>query len=160
MQIKFPLDSDGFMRRHCSACNKEFKCKVVAASDELGPPQEKPSYHCPYCNHQAGPDDWWTPAQLDHAQANALNFASEKLFKPFKDLERTSQRHGGGAISITFKASVPSHPKPAPMVEADDMTPHVPGCHPDEPIKVQPALLLHGKVHCVVCGANGHLAAG
>lgn len=62
--ITIPLDSDGFLRRECPTCERQFKWRsseaeaeeVVESADDVG-------YFCPYCGVQAPTDSWLTQAQ-------------------------------------------------------------------------------------------------
>lgn len=75
MDISFsiPLDSDGFVRRECPTCEREFKWHHGPANEQgeaqAGPP---PAYYCPLCGQPSGPDTWWTTAQLEHGRGTAM----------------------------------------------------------------------------------------
>jgi len=58
MSISLPVDSDGFLRRACKACSREFKWLHSRDVEEAANP-----CHCPYCG-QPG-DDWTTDEQYE-----------------------------------------------------------------------------------------------
>lgn len=145
MEIPLALDN-GFLRRECPTCLREFKWHhgVTAGrpSDAVDPEQ----YTCPYCGHRATHDSWWTTDQLDVIRQAALVETSRELTETFAGLSR---KHGSGGLS--FKVTTGSAPlSPIPTSETDDMATIESPCHPYEPIKV----LEHwdGPFHCIVCG--------
>lgn len=73
--IQLPVDSDGFLRRACKACSREFKWLHSQDVEEAANP-----YHCPYCG-QPG-DDWTTDeqyARLASFYSTEEGFASNEL---------------------------------------------------------------------------------
>ena len=69
--IELPLDSDGFLRRECPTCGGQFKWRSDEAETSDNTPVEQ--YFCPLCGVAAGLDQWWTPEQLDYAEASAAS---------------------------------------------------------------------------------------
>lgn len=140
-EMNVPLDSDGYLRRACPACQREFKWLPQADSG----PAPVGGYHCPYCAGRADPDSWWTVDQIRLAQAHAVNMAQEELNKTFSGMPRSS-----GPIRIDYKpgvkASIPH------LKEPDDMIISVSPCHPGEPVKVEETW--DRIVHCLECGAE------
>ena len=63
--MSVPLDSDGFLRRECPTCEREFK--ALPSGDEDAEAEEVPDggYFCPYCAIQAPDGSWFT--SLDHS---------------------------------------------------------------------------------------------
>lgn len=55
--LSFPLDEDGFFRRACPTCSREFKWSHSEGDDSHVQPME---YFCPYCGVAAEPDEWQT----------------------------------------------------------------------------------------------------
>lgn len=147
MEVSFPLDSDGFIRRECPHCEREFKWHHGPANEEAEQQPPWGTYHCPLCGEAAGPDSWWTQLQLDligNAQERLIN---QELGDMFKGLERSMRRNK----YVTFKAGKAAVPDIAdPLVEPDDMTMVTSPCHAWEPIKVPEDHEV--PLHCLVCG--------
>ncbi|HEV7751795.1 MAG TPA: hypothetical protein VGO71_09640, partial [Baekduia sp.] len=61
-----PLDSDGFLRRECPTCEREFKVFVHQVAGEEADAQgpQPGGYYCPYCAIQADANAWFTKAQI------------------------------------------------------------------------------------------------
>lgn len=148
MEVSFPLDSDGFIRRECPHCEREFKWHHGPANEEAERQAPWDTYYCPLCGAPAGPDSWWTRPQLEiieNAQERVIN---RELGDMFKGLERSMRRNK----YVSFKAGKVTQPDVAdPLVEPDDMTTVTSPCHAWEPIKVPEDH--HGPLHCLVCGA-------
>ena len=145
--MSLPLDSDGFLRRQCPTCEREFKWLHSESGEDAV--QIESGYYCPYCVIQAPADAWWTPAQ----QELATSIVTQQFVKPelekFARTVRDSSRRSGGFIKMDVKTDVPSEADP--LVEVDDMRRVDFPCHPGEPIKVLDDWT--GRVHCLVCGA-------
>jgi hypothetical protein len=142
--VAVPLDSDGFLRRECPACEDQFKW----ISHEEGDPAAEPvdQYFCPLCGVPAGVDEWWTHDQLDYARGSAGpeidRFVADALDDAFKGLDGVSfERDPNFTLGIDT---------PEPLVEPDDMVIVEPPCHPNEPVKVPEER--DGHLHCLVCG--------
>ncbi|MHB1344948.1 MAG: hypothetical protein ACYCX3_11420 [Thermoleophilia bacterium] len=145
--MSLPLDGEGFLRRECPTCEREFKWATSPEGESE--PVADGGYFCPYCGIQAPPDAWWTNAQL----ALAESIISREVVLPGLDEFRSSlaetARSSGGTIKFTMgpRASPPDSP---PLTEADDMRRVDFACHSREPIKIledwtQP-------VYCLICG--------
>lgn len=129
--ISLPLDTDGFLRRECPACERESKWLYSEDSE----PMPEQGYACPYCAQRALPDQWWTKAQAEFATRSA---GSEVL----------------GSIMDRFKGpgfEVSKEPPPRPLTEINDMRRVDFSCHPTEPIKVREDW--QQPVYCIVCAA-------
>jgi hypothetical protein len=48
LSVPMPLDPDGFLRRECPTCERQFKWMAATEEDE-GTPQPEGGYYCPYC---------------------------------------------------------------------------------------------------------------
>lgn len=143
MDVSFPLDLDGFLRRECPHCEQEFKWHHGKTEDA---PQDfvYPDVHwCPLCGQSAAIDQWWTPAQLDYQQAVVagplMDQVADELFSGISD-------------SKHFKVTRTStqHEVPDPLVEPDDMIILEPPCHPWEPVKVGDDA--KPPYYCLICG--------
>lgn len=148
MEVSLPLDSDGFLRRECPLCEQEFKWHDGPANEEAEQQPASDTYYCPHCGEPAGPDSWWTQAQLDLIDNAQDRFIGQELGDLFKGLERSTRR----SKFVQFKADRVSVPDAAdPLVEPDDMTMVTSPCHSWEPIKIPEDHV--GAVYCLVCGA-------
>jgi len=132
--MALPLDSDGFLRRECPTCEREFKW-LAATGDDDATPAPDGGYFCPYCSVQAPPDAWFTPAQLERARATV---AHDLVVPELKRFERQ-----GFEVEINA-------PEPEPLTETDDMRRIDVYCHPEEPVKVLDDW--DRPVHCLLCG--------
>src|SRR4051812_31624365 len=62
--VPVPLDSEGFLRRECPTCEREFKWLPSDDSE----PVEPGGYYCPYCGIQAPVEHWLTKPQAEFAR--------------------------------------------------------------------------------------------
>ncbi len=141
--VKLPLDDEGFFRRECPLCSKEFK--VLLKKEELADlthieidsfmldSQEnseltdcnenlKAEYFCPYCGQKSAVDKWWTKEQvayiniyLENIMAKIIN---EKLISPMK---KSFGKPKSGPISIEFKGNELDQKEPWISPEINDM---------------------------------------
>jgi endogenous inhibitor of DNA gyrase (YacG/DUF329 family) len=146
--MSLPLDSDGFLRRECPTCERQFKWLISASEEDVAPVPEG-GYFCPYCALQASADMWWTPAQLELATSIATQEVVKPELEKFARNIRDMSRHSGGFISADVKTDLP--PEADPLVEVDDMRRVDFPCHPNEPVKVLDTWA--GEVHCLICGS-------
>jgi hypothetical protein len=144
ISMNVPLDSDGFLRRECPTCEREFKWKP-AQEDEEAVSVPEGGYFCPYCLVQAGTDSWWTQDQIEAAQATAF----EQVVKP--ELDKLGDLAGSSGM-FEVEVSVPDSEPPQALEEVDDMRLATFACHPDDPLKVLDAW--KRPVHCLVCGQS------
>jgi hypothetical protein len=146
--MSVPLDDDGFLRRECPTCEREFKC-LVAQNEEESTPAPEGGYFCPYCAVQAPPDAWWTKAQVELAQATAYReVVAPELEKLQRDMDRMSRR--GGLISMSMEIS--DEPQEPELSELNDMRRVDFHCHADDPVKVLENW--ERPVRCTICGAE------
>lgn len=146
--MSVPLDSDGFLRRECPTCEREFKWLPSLDQDEG--PERVPDggYFCPYCGVQAPTNVWLTQAQ----QSLAQNMVSTEILGPMlkrfaENVEGLGQK-SGGIISASVDYDEPD--KIDPLTELDDMKRIDFVCHPSEPLKVLDDWTK--QVHCLICG--------
>ena len=146
LSMQIPVDSDGFLRRECPTCEREFKW-LPAAEDDDGASMVDGGYFCPYCGVQAPADAWYTKAQLTLAREITQAEVVEPMLSEFADdLARTFRSAG----MTTQSAPRRRLGEPEPLTESDDMTRVDFACHPSEPLKVvddwrEPA-------RCLICG--------
>jgi len=157
-QLSVPLDDEGFLRRECPTCEREFKWlptknnggeEMKSAADELTTAADL-QYICPYCGVAAPASAWHTRAQVAAMTAilerEVLQPELEKLERTFRDLDRS-----GGEL-LRVKGSLKRTPSPpAPDLTAvDDMRRVDFACHATEPLKVLETW--DEPVRCLVCG--------
>lgn len=143
VSVTLNLD-DGFLRRSCPNCNREFKWHHGPTDDRPLDAMDPPLYHCPYCGLTALSDEWLTPEQIAHIgqaiQGPMTQIVDGALIDAFNR-------------SRTFRYK-PAHREipgpPAPPAEPTDMVIISSPCHPWEPIKVLENW--HTSLHCLVCG--------
>jgi len=171
INLSFPLDDDGFFRRECPLCRREFK--VLLEKDELTSLAQQgigsymletqkeaidsdenegiePEFTCPYCGQQASRDSWWTQEQLAYIGVVAQNImaeiVNEQLIRP---LERISRRHRTGLVNLRFEGKEMKQREPWISPELNDMVIFdLPCC--------QRKIKIDGNwtslVHCFFCG--------
>jgi hypothetical protein len=146
--MSLPLDTDGFLRRECPTCEREFKW-LHSQSDEPDTPAPDDGYFCPYCGVQAPPHSWWTKAQHRIATARAYQ---EVIGPQLAEFQRRIERlnHPGGVLRVSTHVEPGEAAEMPTLVETDDMRRVDFECH-DEPIKVLDGW--SGPLHCLVCGS-------
>jgi hypothetical protein len=171
MNLSFPLDDDGFFRRECTFCCKEFK--VLLEKEELTDLSQKgvdsfmlegkeeetnltesesseTEFTCPYCGQRTPSNSWWTQEQLAYVGIVAKNImakiVNENLIRP---LERTFRRSSAGMVSIRFEGKEMEQQEPWISPEVNDMEIFdLPCCQ--RKIKIEENWL--DKVYCFFCG--------
>src|SRR2546426_3090843 len=129
ISLQLPLDKNGFLRRECPHCGRQFK-QWQGKHDET---QESPeAYYCPYCSASAEADNWYTAQQREYIQQQAMaEVVGPSLYRLQEQLEQASQC---GLFHIEMTSPVPVEPEP--LVEFNDMIRLEFPCHLGEPIKV------------------------
>jgi hypothetical protein len=148
VDVKLPLDVDGFLRRECPNCEREFKWhhgKTDAAPEGFIYPDV---YWCPLCGKSATHGSWWTPEQLAFARESAAGPILDELTDELRS-SFTSSRNS----FIKFELKQNDRPDPPdPLVESDDMVMIAPPCQPWEPVKVPEDA--SEPFYCLVCGES------
>jgi hypothetical protein len=142
--VSLPLDSDGFLRRECPNCEREFKWFRHNEGDPNAEPVAQ--YFCPLCGEPSGLDSWWTPAQLEYGYGSAGGAIDQVVKDAMSDLFK-------GMKGFTYKPNSSFSldiETPDSLVEPDDMVMVESPCHPNEPLKVPEDAT--DRVHCLVCG--------
>lgn len=143
ISVPVDLDDDGFLRRECPHCEREFKWLYSPDDSE---PVPVSGYSCPYCAGQADTDSWFTKAQVEYLAAVGLQeFAGSSIERLERSVQRLNRR--GGLISARLESDIKPPVKPA---EPNDMRRVDFTCHPKEPVKVADDWT--DGVHCLVCG--------
>jgi len=145
LPLSLPLDKDGFLRRECPHCGRQFKQWRTTCDEE----QEGPEvYYCPYCYVSADANSWYTEQQREYAQQQVMAEVMGPLLRGFhKQIEKIGQ---SGLLSIKTTSRVPMEPEP--LVEFDDMMRLGFPCHLAESIKVDEQW--DQEVACTVCGTR------
>jgi len=147
MSVAVPLDEDGFLRRECPTCEREFKWLPTESDEGARPPSA--GYYCPYCAVQSQPDAWLTNAQVELVHNKLMREVVGPAMQDFgKSLRRIGQR-SGGLIRAELKGP-DILPEADPLTEQNDMRQVDFSCHPDEPLKVLDTW--SGPVYCLICG--------
>lgn len=147
--FSLPLDSDGFLRRECPTCEREFKWLPTESDrSDASADVEGVRYSCPYCGIQAPAGSWFTKAQIEAVKAKA----TRELIEPkLQEFTRGLARMNRPGSLIRFEARVERDKSPLPaLTEKDDMRRVDFECHPSEPVKVLDDWV--AVVRCLVCG--------
>lgn len=151
--VSVPLDSDGFLRRQCPTCEREFKWLQSSEDEADATPQPDGGCFCPYCAIQAPDGQWFTNAQIELAKNRVATQVVGPTLKDFsRDLKRIGRR-SGGSISVSARYDAPDEMEP--LTEVDDMKRVDFPCHPGEPVKVLDDW--DDPVYCLVCGETPYL---
>ena len=150
MSLSFPLDTDGFLRRACPICLREFKWLSADQDDrepEIPPPQE---YYCPYCGGSATPDEWFTPAQIAYIHTEVFEEVVRPQLNEFTESLDQLNQFSDGFIEFTASVEGPEQRQAPPVFEPNDMRKVVFPCHPEEAVKIDEEW--DQLVHCLCCG--------
>jgi len=135
--MSIPLD-EGFLRRACPSCQREFKWHYGPTDDRPASFVDPPVYFCPYCGNSAPPDQWWTEGQREHALQVTGSHAGEIIRELLDD------------SPFIVRSSDDGPEPPSPLIEPHDMVTVQSPCHPWEPIKVLEDW--NDPLHCLLCG--------
>jgi uncharacterized Zn-finger protein len=117
VEVQFPLDSEGYLRRACPYCGREFKilpARCAKLNAEPKPPHG--NLYCPYCAHFADANSWWTDAQVELIS----DIVHADVLHPILSRFRRSLDHfQSGFLKITMHQSQQTIPYLG--VEMDDM---------------------------------------
>ena len=144
VSIAVPRDSDGFIRRKCSHCEREFKWHDGPANAEAEAHTDPENYHCPLCGAPAPASAWITDEQATLAEQAAMPQMISIIDDELKSVFR-------GVRGVSYKKGDDVAPEqPEPLTEPDDMVIVSPPCHAYEPIKLPEDV--PGPFHCLICG--------
>lgn len=147
IEMTLPLDKDGFLRRECPNCERQFKLKQVNSSAETQEDNNDESYYCPYCHEFAPPNAWWTKEQLEYAQQLAYK---EVLEPELRNLQRQIESLNGSDSFVSVDVELSNSPEPNFLNEPDDMVRVDFPCHPEDPLKLEETW--EQDVACFICG--------
>lgn len=128
IQIEFPLDADGFLRRECPDCGMEFKWHHGRVDSRPADAVDPPRYSCPLCGKQADHEQWFTQDQVRY-QHEAVEFHSIDAIN--EEMERALR----GSKGITYTPGENTVSPPTPLHERNDMLILESPCHPWEPVR-------------------------
>ncbi len=154
IHLSLPLDSDGFLRRACPTCSREFKWFSSDAEAE-GPAAEE--FFCPYCGVPAAPDEWFTLEQSTYIEAEVLDQALSPSLDELRETTRQLNRSSGGLIELRASLEVPERRQADPVFEPNDMRQVAVACHPTALVKVNEAW--ECSVYCLLCGRPSDAAS-
>jgi hypothetical protein len=144
--VQLPLDN-GFLRRECPACEREFKWHHGPTLDRPKDAVDPDVYCCPYCGATAPPSSWWTKEQLEYAQRLAAGAVGRAMGDAVEDA--FGHQPSDSFIRIDVTSSDAPEPPPA-LLESHDMTIVESPCHPWEPVKVVETWV--EPLYCLLCG--------
>jgi hypothetical protein len=144
--ISLFTDDDGFLRRECPTCERQFKWFHGETAERPPDLAEPELYFCPYCGVSAPTDQWWTPEQLEHAQEE---IAPEVMQLVADELNKSLRSASSSLIKMSVNPG-PAPVPPTPLTEPNDMVMVEPPCHVWEPLKV--VEVWTEQLHCLVCG--------
>jgi ribosomal protein S27E len=145
--MNLPLDTDGFLRRECPYCKREFKIFPSEKEEEGEDKNVIVELFCPYCGQSAGKNSWWTQEQLRCAKEIAL----KKVLEPeLEEFGKSLESMGKGSF-VKIKMERLSFKTPKIHEEADDMKLLDLHCC-NERIKFEENW--KGDVHCIICGKS------
>jgi len=154
LNIELPVDQEGFLRRECPYCNREFKMLFKSANkvnlsdieitEKLA--DDNKEFYCPYCGQSADQNSFWTKDQIRYVH----EIANQKVLQPMlddfgKDIEKISRKND----FIKFKVERKQAKKPVISPEPNDMSMLESQCC-SEKIKVEEGW--EGFIYCVICG--------
>jgi len=145
-RVSIPLDDDGFLRRECPHCEREFKW-LSGGGEDSSPPE---GYCCPYCGQRAEDDQWFTRGQLRVIEASIEENVLAPQLRELQDSLRGLADTSGGLLEFKVDVDSQEPSRPRRLTEPNDMTRVDFDCHPDEPVKIEDDW--PGLVHCLVCG--------
>ena len=151
--VSIPLDSDGFLRRECPHCQREFKWfdgQTEGTPDDWQSPDQ---HFCPYCGEPSDADDFMTQAQSAYVTSYAGQHAAEFVQG---ELENMLRGFNSGSSFLKMSVEMKEAPLPSPLSEPDDMDAIEPPCHSFEPLKVLDASA--GPFFCLVCRSAFEIA--
>ncbi|NQT18304.1 MAG: hypothetical protein HQ592_01270 [Planctomycetes bacterium] len=98
--ISLPPDEEGLIGRECPVAECEGYFKLQPGTGLEG---ENLPCHCPYCGHKAGPDKFFTKAQVEYAKSVVMRQVTGALLKDLKSLEFNYRPRGAFGIGISMK---------------------------------------------------------
>jgi hypothetical protein len=148
LEMSIPFDSDGFLRRECPTCERQFKWLHTPEEEGSSALVSDGGYFCPYCGVQAETNTWLTQAQVELAQNMVATRVVGPMLKKFGDDLKGIGRGSRRMIRADVTYNRPDELDP--LTEVDDMTRIDFDCHPTEPLKIVDGW--DKPVRCLICG--------
>lgn len=106
--IPIQADENALTGRECPqpGCEGYFKIEFGTGLKGEGLP-----FHCPYCGHTAGHDQFWTKEQIEYAKSVVMRQITDAFHKDLKKLEFDHKPIGSFGIGISMKVKE-SPPRP------------------------------------------------
>jgi hypothetical protein len=150
--IQITREADGFLRRECPACGRQFSCWPEAHelqwTDEPGTLPGL-TYYCPYCSLPAGSEQWYTPRQVALVEAQAFDLLVGPGLQQLQTALHTMVPSPSEPASE--KPPVSPSPEPEPIKDPLPALIHITfPCHQEKPIKIKGNW--RQDVTCLCCG--------
>ncbi len=121
VSVPIKADAKGYMDMQCPAKACEFLCKVN--EEDWKNICKDESVWCPMCRHEAPPNQWFSIAQVEHAQKEAISMLQGEINQAMRSDASifNRQQPRGGLISMSMEVKGGSHRTyvlPAPAAEA------------------------------------------
>ena len=97
MVVSLPLDSDGFLRRECPTCEREFKWFNTPEGEDTAAPIADGGYFCPYCGVHADVSTWLTKAQAELVEQLTASQVLGPMLEKFGNDLKSIGRHSGAS---------------------------------------------------------------
>ena len=98
--ISLPPDEGGFIGRECPVTECKGYFKLQPGTGLKG---ENLPCHCPYCDHGAGSDKFFTKVQVEYAKSVVMRQVTGALLMDLKSLEFNHRQRGAFGIGISMK---------------------------------------------------------
>ena len=168
-KIPFSLDPEGFLRRQCPLCGRQFKIKPHREGSALdaGEPEDtfllsvegegkvkedletSTELFCPYCGQPSPGKEFLTDAQKEYIHSiigkHIARLVGDNLFQSLKKIES----HSSGSISIKAESKKIPEPGIPPLADVGDLQIYHLSCCEKE-IKIQEGW--EKPVYCPYCG--------
>jgi len=144
-----PLN-EGFLRRECPHCERQFKVRVQQPDDVLEEhelTELELTNFCPLCHEPAPANTWWTKEQIEYQNQVTTAAVSDELHgmltRTFAGLNQPR-----GPFRVEIERNEVEEPKS--LDEPHDMIRVDPPCHQETPLKIP---VTWGRdVACFECG--------
>ena len=121
VSIEIETDENGYIDKQCPSEDCEFLFKVN--EDDWADIFKDEAVWCPFCRHEAPADQWFTYAQVEHAQSEALAMVQGKINNALRSdaqkFNRKQPKKSFISMSMSVKGGVKrTHTIPAKAAEA------------------------------------------
>jgi len=143
--IEIPTDSEGFYSLECPHCKERFKVSSIDIDGE-----DTIELFCPSCGLNGEKSDFISKDVIEHAEALALNYATQEIFNIFKKTNNNNNKRNSFGISFDMKKPIQQQPK---LLKEDEKLEKIELYCCDKVIKIN---IDHkvSNVYCPFCGVN------